>query len=365
MFARLPLCDKFLMHLTNDSYLLAAYYTGIACRVISTPRLSGTKSTELIRKPLNDRTNTASDVNNLPAAGRDPDLRCHIDCASFGAMWNLYVKNCKDLGSWKLASLGFPHRLIHYSSATIDGFPVVKVVEISTDLTFSVRVANTTCFLPNLGWSISPFLTDYHSLVTLLNIVSGSKICLGSSSESYEGLPKELKGNDMKVCGVGRFVNATTTNSGGKLSFFSVECLGLLPYLSTDRACSRCHALQSLLRKRVFRMRLNEGHTNKARSTNWRHLNEDMRRERIADLQRRKTNADKRAEYATRYLKEERKAKLMTQRDHDDLKIMLQDIESQTRIEENSLFTENPNMKFFWDVQKDLLKQGKRSWHPR
>ena len=299
MFARLPLCDNFLIHLTYHSYLLAAYYTGIACMVISTPRLSDTKSTELSWKPLNVRTNTASDVNNLLAAGRDPDLRWHIDCASFGVMWNLYAKNCKDLGSWKLASLGFPHRLVHYSSATVNGFPVVKVVEISTDLTFSVRVANTTCFLANLEWSISPFLTDYHSLVTLLNIVSGSKICLGSSSESYEGLPKELKGNDMKVCGVNRFLNARTTDSGGKLSFFSVECLGLLPYLSTDRACSRCHTLQSLLRKKVYRMRLNEGHTNMARSTNWRHLNEDMRQERIADLQRRKINSGKRAEYAT------------------------------------------------------------------
>ena len=54
-------------------------------------------------------------------------------------------------------------------------------------------------------------------------------------------------------------------------------------------------------------------------------------------------------------------SKLMMQRDHDDLKTMLQDIKSQTKIEENSLFTENPNMNFFWDVQKDLLKQGNRS----
>lgn len=250
-------------------------------------------------------------------------------------------------------------RFYNVSSVTIDGFQVTRSVTINEDLTFKCQVGNIETNLQALGWKLPPYLTDVASLICIFNIVSSSKMCLGCCSEKFESLNLENKGHWT----VRRVINQLQS-SAQKTYIVSVTCLGFIELDAKRTICGQCKILENSLRMRMSRFQQSRMSANEqltSSSKNLRYMVEDEVRERLKTEQRKRVNVEKKEKYLRRKLKEEKRTRQLTTKDHNDMCQILQDIENEQIAQgkrDSEVFKDNPEMQFFWELQKDILQQG-------
>lgn len=192
-------------------------------------------------------------------------------------------------------------------------------------------------------------------------------ICKGCANEKYECLKPKVVDKRGQIIG-------NCEQLGDTRVYRSVECLGLLNVKNKLYACSNCEQLKPLLTVQVSRYKALESSANREQilknressnsSSNWRYLEPEQMLLRAADEKRRRVNAELREANSKRKVAEERNAKVMSEEWHDDLSTIYKEVDASMQGQEN-LFSENPDMTFFWKLQHDMIEKKTRKWHPR
>lgn len=281
-----------------------------------------------------------------------------------GTVWQQLRKETL-LSKWTLTFFTTHLMFMLQTPDLMDSFPVLKSVCISPELCYTIRVANVLCNASLLGWNLPKILNTASSLTTVLNMVSGSKMCSGCSNDSYNNFAKDICDKDGIVKGTARVLSsAAAEDSRSHRAYFSKGCLGIIPYSKLGKICEECLALDTFLRVRLHRSRDLFIDTSKdVISTAWCHLSSTQLIERITEQHRRRQNAEKREKYLRHKLSMEKNSKQLIEKDHRDLRIMMAEIENDCS--KSEMFPDDPTMSMFWDIQKERMKGGSRAWEPK
>ena len=239
----------------------------------------------------------------------------------------------------------------------MDSFPVMKSVEIYEDLSYKITVANIDCPVEFLHPELPSMpLHDFRSVEGLLLAVENSCLCQGMSNVQYQHFEPEIFGVDGIVKGRSRYVWAASKPNDKKKVYFSNACLGLMFSTASKKICLSCQNLDAILRVKLWRYRNASPGDGSCSSTAICHLNADQLRLRLADQQRKRYNAERREKYAKDKVRLEKEAKRVTESNHSDLRLMMDEIDKHHK--EEDLFPGEPGMSLFWQIQKDMVQRG-------
>ena len=248
---------------------------------------------------------------------------------------------------------------------SINSFIISKTVVLDDHLMFKVYVADVMCNLEKIGYNIPPVIYSAENLFCLLNILSGSRLCFGCQNVDFMMLGSEiLEGEGI----IGRMKCVSSFNEKGALSekeqrYFSSSCHALMHHSRTKSSCEACESLDRILRQRLFRLRSNDILQTEARKANHRYLSMKQLQDSLVKEKLLRRNAERRQQYAKKRLDSERHSKQLTIQDHEDMSAMFCSITASK--DHEKLFADKPDMKFFWNLQREMMENKTRKWHPR
>ena len=281
--------------------------------------------------------------------------------------WSSILTRNPVLNSWtmKFVTSGV---LFHSVAAEIAfGQYAIKTVQIEQDLSWCVHVAaflaqpNDLCF-PN----VPPVLGEMNDIVNLLYNIQNGVFCRGCRNPEYKLLKPVVYDKTGTI--IGKADNGLCKE---EVVFKSINCIGILSLQSGMQMCKSCQLVDPILRVQLTRCKslLSNDHfgeimqkrSKSQSSTNWRYLDLQQACIRASDEQRRRVNSEKREKYAKRKLLEEKNTKKLSKDWDEDLTSIFENVTKETR----EIFPNNPEMDFFWQLQRDMVDNKTRRWHPR
>lgn len=216
----------------------------------------------------------------------------------------------------------------------------------------------------SIPWNLPSSLNAVSDLSTLLNLVGRSSICCGTLNSEYDCLPDKMSNQETSAIARNVTREYPIKPMEKKTTFFSNVCQGLVSFDNRNSMCEECLKVDCTLRVRLNRMPQISPDENGA-FKNWRYKDSSEQTEYLKQQVKRRINAEKREKYSKERAKIERNSRKIAEKDHRDLKRMMSDIEENRPDIEEDLFPDQPEMNLFWQTQKEMVKKGRREWHPR
>eukprot|EP00112_Aurelia_sp_Birch-Aquarium-sp1_P011553 Seg2427.6 transcript_id=Seg2427.6/GoldUCD/mRNA.D3Y31 product="hypothetical protein" protein_id=Seg2427.6/GoldUCD/D3Y31 len=300
--------------------------------------------------------------------------RINTNTANYTSMKNVLNDFCY----LKQVVFGLGSRTVHfdghcllfsvYLNYSCDGWPVMKCVYVHEDLHYNVKIGKILC---ELDENFPHHILKSSDLLCLLKKLLYQKFCRGCVKNEAECLGENVYDQGGSI--VGRVEIHTTSSALGETKVYrSSSCKGTIT--GNSAMCEACKKIDQTLRKRVSRAaarRSDEHYMDAAKSTcaNLRYLTDDEKTARYNEERRRRVNAEKRERYAKWRLKEEKEAKEIVENQASDFDAIFKQLtseiqESNTSQGRNPPF-EDPNMEFFWALQRELNDKQSHKWHPR
>ncbi len=194
-------------------------------------------------------------------------------------------------------------------------------------------------------------------VVCILNKVLFSKSCSGCFNKEYSKLKPIVYYKSGGVHGEAEFLGEGKSSS--KI-FRAINCYNILSPDSMSTMCSNCEVLNNVLKVQLSRAWASEKQDGRIDSaTNLRFLSDSDGRDRLSAEVRKRRDAERREALVKRKLKELRQANSMSVEWDQDLRKMFNSLSHQRQN------IEDPDMDFFWNLQRDMLEKKTQTWHPR
>lgn len=257
---------------------------------------------------------------------------------------------------WNTKELTTTIMLSKITNYSLDGFPVLKTVEISKDLSYKLKVGNVVCPVADLN--LKEMMPSITHLMSVVSSFTALELCLGCKNPEYAMLGTEINSEE-QLLGKARFVGVLG-GTGGGVHYFSSNCKGILKAGTVGKLCGSCLDFDAVLRCRLYRARSTRENVKDPTRVNIRYMNSTNVQHVLDEEQSKRRNAERREKYAKRRLKAEKELKPIAEDDHRDLSKMFGDVEK-----DKETFADKPDIAFFWSVQKEMLEKNSRKWHPR
>lgn len=281
--------------------------------------------------------------------------------------WPSVLTRNPALSSWTMKLVN--SRIVFHSVAAEIAFGqyATKTVQILQDLSWCVRVAAFVAQPNDLSFhNVPPVLGEMNDIVHLLYNTLNGVFCCGCRNPEYKQLKPIVYDKTGTIVG-----KADNGLSKEEVIFRSTNCTGILSLQSGMQVCKSCQLLDPILRVQLTRCKslvnsdrfceIMKNRSTSQSSTNWRYLDLQQACIRASDEQRRRVNSEKREKYAKRKLLEEKNTKKLSKDWDEDLTSIFESVNKETK----PAFPNNPDMEFFWQLQRDMVDKKNRRWHPR
>lgn len=288
------------------------------------------------RLPLADITNCNDEIN--------------FD--SFERFWRVFVTEECEFHSWNFAVINDTIVLSQQTQYCINGFLALKMILVDRKLAYQVKVGDVLCN-DVVDLHMPRKFSSKENIISILSVISSCKLCMGCQNMDY----RTIEVGDCALKKIGKIGDSEPV----RLHYFSFNCIGLLPVNHTHRLCVRCSGLDGILKSRLFRRRsiVLEGNDKDPSRVNNRYLSSGEIKKKLESEHQLRKNAEKREQYAKKLLHAKKEMAVMSPCDNQDLQHMFRELDNDEFVKEHQ------NLALFWSVQKEMIEQKSRKWHPR
>lgn len=245
-----------------------------------------------------------------------------------------------------------------------NGHKVYAIVKMHKD--FSIEMFYAGKQVDKLCYCYSNKLYSMNSLLNLLQEVDNAKRCKGITNPSFESLPENTFDVSRKLIDIKEFSKCTVSGAySGQSKRRAVDCSGFQSSNVLGSFCHNCDRVRRILAVQLVRVKHRET-TGRLQSdkTNKRYLTVEQKENKEDEEKRRRRNAEKRVAYWKKKVLEERKMRLLSEKDSQDVEHMFNYLENK-----GTTFSDNPKMAILWEMQREAVAKAnnKRAirWHPQ
>ena len=288
-----------------------------------------------------------------------------------------HFKNKSTMPDWFLIKITDECiKFMYFDNQCINGVQVTRCVMVHKDLTWQVKVYNSTLnpgvFTSTLSHDPPGKLVLKSDLITLLNAVGmKSELCPGCNSPEFDRIPKPCLDKN------GNLKGTIETMSNSSSETWQTRRSSTCQYLICGKSyktvrCQSCSQLNRSLCNFLYKSKTvveNPDKENQQPSSSnvcWKFLSDEDKLKRYTDQRRRRINAERREKYAKRKIEEEKKMLKLNKVDTDDVRIMFNQLDDEMKeleCDDSSITVDNDL--FYWSMQREVLQSGKTVWHPR